>query len=303
MNVLDFLRDIGKHFTINHMIAKDSVKGRMEDREQGISYTEFSYMLLQAYDYYYLLKKEGCTLQIGASDQWGNITAGTDLIRRKLALTGDTTVAYGLTHPLITRSDGAKFGKSESGTIWLNAKKTSPFQFYQFFISSPDDKVLEWLKLLTFVPLNEMAHIEASLKSEPEKKVAQNRLAQELTTLVHGPDATQRAITATNALFSTEIKNLDAQTLQEVFSSAPSVTKKRADLATAGAGLLDLLVEAGLFQSKGAARKEIPAGGVYLNNERTTDTTLILNESHLIAGDMAVLRKGKKHYALVRFST
>ncbi len=309
MNVLDFLRDVGKHFTVNHMMAKDSVKGRMEDRDHGISYTEFSYMLLQAFDFYYLHQHHRCTLQIGASDQWGNITAGTELIRRKLAHadrsdedTGGPIPAFGLTHPLITKSDGTKFGKSEKGTVWLNPAKTSPYQLYQFFIQSPDDKVIEWIKFLTFLPLTEIETIQESLKTEPEKKLAQRRLAQEITRFVHGNDALIRAEQATKALFGTEIKELDRTTLLELFSEAPSIQKDHQALLGSGLLLIDALVESGLFTSKGAARKEIVAGGVYLNNERVTDPAFAISNEHLIANHATVLRKGKKSYAVIQFS-
>ncbi len=305
MDVLTFLREVGKHFTVNHMVAKDSVRSRMEDRDHGISYTEFSYMLLQGYDYYHLYQKYGCTLQIGASDQWGNITAGTDLIRKKTATTSadsaSAPAAFGLTHPLITRSDGLKFGKSEKGAVWLSADKTSPYQFYQFFISSPDDRVIQWLKFLTFVSLEEIDAIEQELKTAPEKKTAQIKLAQELTRMVHGPEALARAEAATHALFGAEIKNLDLKTLQEVFADAPTLRKPKSTLEASGLALIDVLVESGLFQSKGAARKEIPAGGVYINNERVTDVAFTLNPSHLIAGAAIVIRKGKKNYQFLHF--
>jgi tyrosyl-tRNA synthetase len=308
MNVLNFLREVGKHFTVNHMSAKDSVKSRMEDREVGISYTEFSYMLLQAYDYYHLYKNLGCTLQIGASDQWGNITAGTELIRRKEAHSrGDEKPdesahpAFGLTHPLILRSDGQKFGKSEKGAVWLSADKTSAFQFYQFFIQVPDDIVMKLVQYLTFIPTSEFTAMEEKLKTEPERKAAQIRLAEELTRLVHGEVALTRVERATKALFGTEIKELDLATLGEVFADAPTTTKAKSDLEV-GLTLIDLLVDTALFQSRGAARKEIPAGGVYLNNERITDPAFIVKAENLIAGSALVLRKGKKNYHLVKFS-
>lgn len=309
MDVLSFLRDIGKFFTINSMVAKDSVKSRMDDREQGISYTEFSYSLLQAFDFYRLYKDQKCTLQIGASDQWGNITSGTELIRKKVAAAAgaahateaaNMVPAFGLTHPLITKSDGTKFGKTESGTIWLDPARTSPYQFYQFFISSPDDKVIEWLKYLTFLSMDEIRALEGELKTAPEKKAAQMALARELTKLVHGADALTRADAATKALFGTEIKQLDLQTLSEVFADTPSTTKSKSDLA-AGIPFVDLLAETGLFQSRGAAKKEIPAGGVYINNDRITDAALVVKAEHLIAGTLLLIRKGKKNYHVVKF--
>jgi tyrosyl-tRNA synthetase len=304
MNVLDFLRDIGKYFTVNYMMGKDSVRARMEDRDQGISYTEFSYSLLQAYDFYQLYRKLDCVLQIGASDQWGNITAGTELIRRKMAHehggNEERSPAFGLTHPLITRADGQKFGKTEQGTIWLSAHKTSPYQLYQFFISSPDESVIQWMKYLTFLPMAEISALEEKLKSEPEKKAAQIALAREVTRTVHGQEALDRAEAATKALFGTEIKDLDEQTLGEVFSDTPSTEIPKSSL-NESIPLIDLLVTTGLFQSKGAARKEIPAGGVYVNNERVTDVAFSVSSNHLIAQSAIVIRKGKKNYHVVKF--
>ena len=313
MNVLDFLRDVGKYFTVNHMMGKDSVRARMEDRDQGISYTEFSYSLLQAYDFFCLYQKHQCTIQIGASDQWGNITAGTELIRKKTAdfihkidnynvsiHKSPHAPAYGLTHPLITKSDGTKFGKTEQGTVWLSAEKTSAYQFYQFFISSPDDRVIQWLNFLTFLPVTKIQELSEKMKSAPEKKEAQIALAQELTRLVHGDDALKRAEAATKALFGTEIKDLDAATLKEVFGDTPT-TEFTMDELNAGLPLIDLLVKTGLFQSKGAARKEIPAGGVYVNNERITDPAFAISSQHLIAKTAIVIRKGKKTYHVAQF--
>jgi len=304
MNVIDFLRDIGKHFTVNHMMGKDSVRARMEDREQGISYTEFSYSLLQAYDFYCLFKKYDCTIQIGASDQWGNITAGTELIRRKLAHENNNqeerAPAFGLTHPLITRADGQKFGKTEQGTVWLSAEKTSAYQLYQFFISSPDASVIQWLNFLTFLPTEEIKALAEKVKTEPEKKDAQLALAREITRTVHGEDALKRAEAATKALFGTEIKQLDSTTLKEVFGDTPTTEISRSDL-NAPLPLIDVLVMTGLFQSKGAARKEIPAGGVYVNNERITDVAYNITADQLIANSAVVIRKGKKTYHLVKF--
>ncbi len=305
MNVLTFLREVGKHFTINHMVQKDSVRTRMDDREHGISYTEFSYMLLQAYDFYRLHLDHGCSLQIGASDQWGNITAGTDLIRRKLAHRDEakkesTTHAYGLTHPLITRPDGVKFGKTESGAVWLSSEKTSHYQLYQFFIGSPDSVVGTWLRFLTFLPVSEIEKLEALVISEPEKKAAQIALAREVTRLAHGEEAVVRAEAATRALFGAEIKSLDFETLKEIFSDAPASTLEASRLES-GVSLIDLLTETGLFQSKGAARKEIPAGGVYLNNERITDIGHMVTRESLISNRALVIRKGKKNYHLVKF--
>jgi tyrosyl-tRNA synthetase len=296
---VDFLRDIGKHFTINHMVAKESVRARLEDREHGISYTEFSYMLLQAYDFYVLSEKEGCRLQIGGSDQWGNITAGTDLIRRMRAARGEENIeAFGLTHPLVTKSDGTKFGKSESGTVWLDQNRTSPYEFYQFFIQTADADVITYLKYFTFLSLDEITRLEEQTRTAPEKREAQQTLAREMTLLVHGEAELKRAEAATQALFGSSIKDLDERTLLDVMKGAPST---QASLGENGAPLIDLLVTAGLCQSKGAARKDVTAGGIYINNERSTDPALIITQKDLIAGGYVVLRKGKKTYHLLAF--
>lgn len=299
VSYIDFLRDIGKHFTVNHMVAKESVRARLEDREHGISYTEFSYMLLQAYDFYVLSEKEGCRLQIGGSDQWGNITAGTDLIRRMRAARGEENLeAFGMTHPLVTKADGTKFGKSESGTIWLDPARTSPYEFYQFFIQTADADVITYLKYFTFLSLEEIARLEEQTRSAPEKREAQQTLAREMTQLVHGEAELKRAEGATQALFGSAIKELDEKTLLDVMKGAPSTQKS---MPEAGVALIDLLVETNLCQSKGAARKDVTAGGIYINNERTNDAALMITQKDLIAGGYVVLRKGKKTYHLLAF--
>ncbi len=296
ISFIDFIRDVGKHFTINHMMAKDSVRTRLEDREHGISYTEFSYMLMQAYDFYILNKKYNCQLQIGGSDQWGNITEGLELIRKM----GSQSGAYGFTQPLLTKSDGSKFGKTESGSVWLSSDKTSVYQFYQFWIQTEDSQVITLLKFFTFLPLEKIAELEESLKKEPEKRSAQKTLAEALTLLVHGKDELEKVGKASQALFGTEIKSLDAKTLLEVFADTPSMKKNLADL-TSGMGLIELLIETGLVSSKGMARKEITAGGIYLNNERVSEPNILVMPKDLIAQNFLVLRKGKKNYALVQF--
>jgi tyrosyl-tRNA synthetase len=298
MSYVDFLRDVGKHFTVNYMMAKESVRARLEDREHGISYTEFSYMLLQSYDFLVLHEKEGCTLQIGGSDQYGNITAGIELIRRMKTIEGDEKV-FGLTHPLVTKSDGTKFGKTEAGNIWLDPKRTSPYQFYQFFIQTTDADVIQYLKFFSFLSHQEIDQLEASLKSQPEKRMAQIALAKELTQMVHGAAELQKAENATNALFGAEIKKLDQDSFLQIFSGAPSTKKPKSSL---GLSIVDALVEAGLCTSKGAARKDVTAGGIYLNNERISDPTITLKPEHLIAGSFMVLRKGKKNYHVFSFN-
>ncbi len=308
VSYIDFLRDVGKHFTINHMMAKESVRARLEDRDHGISYTEFSYMLLQAYDFFVLNEREGCRLQIGGSDQWGNITAGIELIRRMkaakhegVALASDpASDCFGLTHPLISKADGTKFGKTESGTIWLDAKKTSPYQLYQFFIRSADADVITFLKYLSFKPLEEILALEQLLKSEPEKRAAQTALARELTELIHGRHELERVEKATQALFGASIRELDERTLLDVLAEAPSSAQSKASLGTLA--LVDALVTAGLAQGKGAARKDLVAGGVYVNNERVSDEKAVLRTEDLIAGAYIVLRKGKRTYHLLKFS-
>ncbi|MCM2323501.1 MAG: tyrosine--tRNA ligase [Oligoflexia bacterium] len=302
LTFIEFLRDIGKHFTVNHMMAKESVRARLEDREHGISYTEFSYMLLQAYDFYLLSEKENCRLQIGGSDQWGNITAGIELARRIRASQDGAPAPelFGMTHPLITKADGTKFGKTEQGTIWLDAKRTTPYQFYQFFVQTADADVLTLLKFLTFLSLERIEELTVSLKATPEKREAQTALARELTRLVHGEEELARAERATQALFGVAIRELDERTLLDVMKDAPSTALSQERLTT-GLLLIDALAESGLCASKGAARKEIAAGGVYVNNERLSDTAAALRTEHLIAGGYIVLRRGKKTYHLLSF--
>jgi tyrosyl-tRNA synthetase len=301
VNVLWFLREVGKHFTVNHMVAKESVRARLEDREHGISYTEFSYMLLQAYDFYRLYKDHGCTLQVGGSDQWGNITAGIELTRRKEAADGAATPKlFGLTHPLVTKSDGTKFGKSEQGSVWLDASKTSPYRFYQFFIQTTDSDVLTYLKYFTFLTREERTALEQSLQGEPEKRAAQLALARELTRMVHDESGLARAEKASQALFGASIRELDEAMLLDVMADAPSTQKPRSVLES-GYPLIDALVDSGLCASKGAARRDITAGGIYVNNDRVSDANANLGASELIAGGHMVLRKGKKTHHLLRF--
>lgn len=308
-SAIEFLRDIGKHFTINHMVAKESVRSRFEDREHGISYTEFSYMLLQALDFYHLHQELGCTVQIGGSDQWGNITAGVELIRRKLAERDPASKAesnagqvFGMTMPLIMKSDGSKFGKSEKGNVWLSAKKTSPFQFYQYLIQVADADVDTLLKFLTFLSHDEILHLAQVTQTSPEKREAQKKLAQSLTTLIHGESETQRVEVASAALFSSAIRDLDATTLQELLADAPSLEKPRSMVLDHS--LIELFVETNLCPSKGQARKDLQAGGLYLNNERVEAKTpqgdALIEEKNLLCGRFLVLRKGKKNYALIK---
>ena len=303
LSCIDFLRDVGKHFSVNMMLGKESVKGRLENRDQGISYTEFSYMILQAYDFYHLQKASGCNLQIGGSDQWGNITAGIDLIRRMHAASGEEESharVYGLTWPLVTKSDGTKFGKSESGNVWLDGVRTTPYQFYQYLLQTPDSDVIRYLKFFSFKTREEIEKLEKLIETQPEKREAQRELARELTTMVHGAHEVTAVENASQALFGGDLKSMSAQSLRDAFQEAPRTEKARAVLS-AGVPLIDLLVETQLCQSKGAARKDIQSGGIYLNNERISDVALSLGAANLLADSLFVIRKGKKTYHLVFF--
>lgn len=310
---LEFLRDVGKHFTVNYMVAKESVRARLEDREQGISYTEFSYMLLQAYDFYHLNRQHGCTLQIGGSDQWGNITAGVELIRRMhhaRAAEGEAPQVFGMTHPLVMKADGTKFGKTEAGTVWLSPERTSPYDFYQFFIQTSDADAVTYLKYFTFLSLPEIAELEAALKRAPEKREAQTALAREVTRLVHGEAELAQAEKAVQALFGkgggdgeSSFKDFSEAQLLSSLKSAPQKVLPRAPLdSSAGFPLVDALVATELCASKGAARKDIAGGGIYVNNDRALDAAAALKAADLIAGKYVVLRKGKKNYFLAVFT-
>lgn len=295
LSLVDFLRDVGKHFSVNVMLARESVRARLEDRDHGISYTEFSYSLLQAYDFLHLHDAHGCKLQVGGSDQWGNIVAGMDLTRRLRS--SDT---YGLTFPLVTKADGSKFGKSEGGNIWLDAGRTSPYKFYQFWINQTDADVGRFLRFFTFLDRATIEGIEAEHAQTPERRVAQRRLAEEVTRLVHGEEALQNAVRASQAMFGGELSGLDEETLLDVFSEVPSVTLPQADL-TSDKSLVDVLVAAGVFASKGEAKRLIQNGGCNLNGVRVTSDAEKLTPASVLTGNIAVLRKGKKDYTLLRF--
>ena len=294
LSFLDFLRDFGKHFTVNQMVAKESVRSRMEDREVGISYTEFSYMLLQAFDFYHLCKEMDCALQIGGSDQWGNITAGIDLIRKKLG-----RYAFGLTLPLITKSDGTKFGKTESGTIWLDAKRTSVYRFYQFWIRTEDRDVVRYLKYFTFLSVDEIAALEASVIADPGKREAHRALARAVTDLVHGPHATQEAERASEILFGGDPTGVSEATLDELAGEMPSKEIEAVKFADAGASIVELLVHSGLCSSKGQARTDIQSGGIYINNIRCTEVGHAVTAASLLYGKRLMLRKGKRNYVIL----
>lgn len=295
LGLIEFLRDVGKHFTVNYMLAKESVARRLE-QEEGISVTEFGYMLLQAYDYGVLSDRFGCTLQMGGSDQWGNITAGMELIRRTRG-----RAAHGIVQPLITTSTGIKFGKTESGTVWLNPERTSPFRFYQFWLNTDDRDVEHYLKAFTFLPLPEVAEVVGEHGANPAARTAQRRLAVEVTRMVHGEEGLERAERATGVLFgSRAAQELGAAELLDVFADVPSTEVTRTRLEGEGIGVVDLLAEAGVASSKGEARRLITGGGVYLNGERLATYEQRIGPQHAIDGQVLLLRKGKKDNHVVR---
>jgi tyrosyl-tRNA synthetase len=294
VSFLDFLRDIGKHFSVNQMVAKESIRARMEDREVGISYTEFSYMLLQAFDFLVLYEKHGCELQIGGSDQWGNITAGIDLIRKKAG-----KPAYGLTLPLITNADGTKFGKTEAGAIWLDSKRTSVYKFYQFWVNTDDRDVIRYLKYFTFLPKEEIESLEKQHAENPDTRIPHKRLAAEMTLLIHGNDAMQFCQAASKILFGGEIDLTKDDYFDVILGEVPTKEIEKSKLDGAGMPLVELVVHSGLCPSKGQARKDIEGGGVSINNVRETNFQRAVTVSDLLFGRHILLRKGKKNYVVV----
>lgn len=299
LRLLDFLRDVGKHVTVNQMASKDAVRARLERPEQGISYAEFSYMLLQAYDFLHLYDTEGCTLQLGASDQWGSITAGIDLIRKRRG-----AAAYALTTPLVLKPDGTKYGKSEAGAVFLDARKTSPFQLYQHFLRAEDGVVGAYLRFFTFLDAEEILALDAATAAHPERREAQRGLARAVCLLVHGEKETRRAEEATAALYSEEIAALDEATLLAALADAPH-TGLAASLLEEGGGydLVAALAGSGLVASKSAARQALAQGGVYLNNRRAAlPGDALLTRGHLIAGHYVLLRRGRRDVHLLSFS-
>ncbi len=293
---VDFLRDVGKHFTVNQMIAKESVKSRLERPEQGISYTEFSYMLLQAYDYLHLHDTYGCRLQLGGSDQWGNITMGIDLIRKVRS-----AEAFALTWPLLLRADGTKYGKSESGAVWLDATKSSPYELYQFFVRSTDDEVGRLLRYFTFLSHEEIEALDVETAERPERRQAQRALARAVCTIVHGEKETDRAEAAAEALFSENVNELDEALLLEVFGDAPSSSYPRSSLDGDGLDLVEVFVATGLVSSKTAARTAVSQGGTYVNNRRRGEAEARLSSDDLLVGRYVLLRRGRRDYHLLCF--
>jgi tyrosyl-tRNA synthetase len=293
---LDFLRDVGKHFSINMMVAKESVRARMEG-EGGISYTEFSYMLLQAHDFYHLRKTHDCELQIGGSDQWGNITAGTDLIRRKLGV-----AAWGLTFPLITKADGTKFGKTEDGAVWLDPRKTSPYKFYQFFVNTEDSMVSAYLRKFTLLAKGEIEELEARHAANPAAREGHRALAREATAIVHGRTACDDAVRASEIMFGGGLDGITEALFRDVAGEIPTKPVEKSKLEAAGSPLTDLLVLSGLCPSKGQARKDVEGGGIYLNNVRVSEAGRSVALADLLFGRYLLLRKGKRTYCLLEAS-
>ncbi len=291
---LDFLRDVGKHFRMGNMLGRESVRARLAS-EAGMSFTEFSYSLLQGYDFLHLYDTEGCRFQVGGSDQWGNITAGTELVRK---LRGEEV--YGITTPLVCDSAGQKFGKSEGNAVYLDARKTSPYNFYQFFFRTTDTDVIRFLKIFTFLSLEDIAELEQTVKAAPEGREAQRRLAEEVTRTVHGEDGLQVALRASEVLFGGSIEGLSADDLAAIFADVPSAELTRSDVV--GAPVIDVAATAGLCQSKGAARRLVQSGGLYLNNIRVADIEATVTPEDLVDGKVAVLRSGKKNFHLVKMA-
>ncbi|MEH7176517.1 tyrosine--tRNA ligase [Neobacillus vireti] len=290
MDIVTFLRDIGKHIGVNYMLAKDTIASRLES---GISFTEFTYTILQAMDFNHLYENFNCKLQVGGSDQWGNITSGLELIRK---MQPEGSKAFGLTIPLVTKADGTKFGKTEGGAVWLDAKKTTPYEFYQFWINAADADVVKYLKYFTFLSHEEIEGLEKSVQEEPHLRKAQKALAEEMTRLIHGEESLQQAIKITEALFSGDVRSLSAFEIEQGFKDVPSF-----NAADVEGNLVDLLVAAKISPSKRQAREDISNGAVTVNGERITDTSYELQESDRIEGQFTIIRRGKKKYTLIRY--
>ncbi|NQN86605.1 tyrosine--tRNA ligase [Streptococcus suis] len=289
ISFIDFLRDVGKYYTVNYMMSKDSVKKRIET---GISYTEFAYQIMQGYDFYELNDKHNVTLQIGGSDQWGNMTAGTELLRRKADKSGHV-----MTVPLITDSTGKKFGKSEGNAVWLDADKTSPYEMYQFWLNVMDDDAVRFLKIFTFLSLDEIAKIEEKFDAARHERLAQKILAKEVVTLVHGEEAYNQALNITEQLFAGNIKNLSAKELKQGLSNVPNYAVQAED----NLNIVELLVTSGIVNSKRQAREDVANGAIYVNGERVQDLDYSLSDNDKIDGELTVIRRGKKKYSVLTY--
>ncbi|EJO9582143.1 tyrosine--tRNA ligase [Staphylococcus aureus] len=289
VSLISFLRDYGKHVGVNYMLGKDSIQSRLE---HGISYTEFTYTILQAIDFGHLNRELNCKIQVGGSDQWGNITSGIELMRRMYGQTD----AYGLTIPLVTKSDGKKFGKSESGAVWLDAEKTSPYEFYQFWINQSDEDVIKFLKYFTFLGKEEIDRLEQSKNEAPHLREAQKTLAEEVTKFIHGEDALNDAIRISQALFSGDLKSLSAKELKDGFKDVPQVT-----LSNDTTNIVEVLIETGISPSKRQAREDVNNGAIYINGERQQDVNYALAPEDKIDGEFTIIRRGKKKYFMVNY--
>lgn len=289
ISLIDFLRDYGKHVGVNYMLAKDSIQSRLEN---GISYTEFTYTILQAIDFGHLNQTYNCKVQVGGSDQWGNITSGIELMRRMYG----QTEAYGLTIPLVVKSDGKKFGKSEGGAIWLDAAKTSPYEFYQFWINTSDDDVIKFLKYFTFLEHSEIDRLEQSLQEAPHLREAQKALAENVTAFIHGEDALNDAIRISQALFSGDLKSLSSQELKEGFKDVPQVT-----ISHDTTNIVEAIVESGISSSKRQAREDVTNGAIYINGERQQDVGYTFTAADKIDNEFTIIRRGKKKYFMVNY--
>ncbi|HYE31543.1 MAG TPA: tyrosine--tRNA ligase [Methylomirabilota bacterium] len=298
ISYLDFLRDVGKHFSVNMMVHKESVRARMEDRDAGISYTEFSYMLLQAFDFYHLRAQHNCELQIGGSDQWGNITAGIDLARKKIGAS-----VFGLTLPLLTNADGSKFGKTVAGAVWLDPQRTSVYRFYQFWIRADDRDVVRLLKFFTFLSKEEIEALEQQHTAKPEAREAHKALAKAVTTLIHGSAATEEAIRASEILFGGGLEGISESTFKDIVGEVPTKEIESARFSGAGLPLVEALAHSGLATSKGQARKDVEGGGIYVNNIREGNAQRALSQADFLFGKYLLLRKGKRNYTVLSLTT
>lgn len=296
LRLLDFLREVGKHFPVNVMLRKDSVRRRLEEEASGLSYTEFSYLLLQSYDFYRLFVDHGCRFQFGGSDQWGNITSGVDLIRR---MTGER--AYGAVFPLITTASGAKFGKTEAGAVWLDPERTSAYRFYQFWVNTDDADLARYLRFFSLRSRSEVEGLETSLRERPQEREAHEALAAEMTERVHGASGLERARAATRVLFGGDaISDLSGDEIADIFADVPSSEVPRDTLAGEGVSMVNLLAELAIVSSRGEARRGMEQGGIYLNNHRITDPTARVTLGDAIAGRFLVFRRGKRRYHLAK---
>ncbi|WP_281864421.1 tyrosine--tRNA ligase [Planomicrobium okeanokoites] len=290
MSVIEFLRDYGKLISVNYMLAKDSVASRLET---GISFTEFSYTLIQAIDFNHLYDNYNCRVQIGGSDQWGNITSGLEVIRKTH---DEEAKAFGITIPLVTKADGTKFGKSAGGSVWLDAKKTSPYEFYQFWINTSDADVVKYLKIFTFITREDIESLESSVENEAHLRKAQKVLAEEMTKLIHGESALDDALRITKALFSGDLKALSASEMKAAFKDVPSIEMEREPKS-----IVDLIVEAGISSSKRQAREDVTNGAISVNGEKVTDLEYVIDEKDRLEDEFSIIRRGKKKYHMVQF--